>query len=138
MNDRASLMQRLSTWCSTQPVRLCVLFGSQATGRTHPHSDVDVAIWPTDPPTPAQKLQWLVALQRLLDSEVTLVLVSADLDPVLGMEIVRHGRPVYEAEPELWYKKRLDLWHAYTDALPFLRAQREEFLNYIAEVKRGA
>jgi predicted nucleotidyltransferase len=39
----------LKEWCQKQPVRLCVLFGSQATGQTHAHSDVDLAIWPAEP-----------------------------------------------------------------------------------------
>lgn len=132
-----ALIQTLASWCCTQPLHLCVLFGSQAAGRTHPMSDVDLAVWPAEPPTPSQKLAWLVALQNLLDKDVSLVLVSPDLDTVLGMEIVRHGQLVYEAQPELWYSKRLDLWHAYNDAMPFLRAQRQDLLNFAKEVKHG-
>lgn len=41
--DLEGIVQRLKEWCRAQPVRLCVLFGSQATGRTHAGSDVDVA-----------------------------------------------------------------------------------------------
>lgn len=132
------LIHLLTQWCKTHPIRLCVLFGSQATGRTHPKSDVDLAVWLNEMPTPAQKLRWLVTLQDLLDKEVSLVFVSPDLDPVLGMEIVRHGIPVHETEPHLWSTKRLDLWHTYNDALPFIRAQRESLLKYSAEAIHGS
>ncbi len=135
MNE--TLIARLSAWCATRPVRLGVLFGSQATGKTHAGSDVDFAVWPDAPLAPEQKLAWLVELQRAVNNDVSLVIVSPDLDPVLGMEIVRHGIVVFEAEPELWYRKRLDLWHSYTDAQPFLRAQREALKAFAAEVSRG-
>lgn len=132
------MVQTLEEWCRGQPVRLCVLFGSQATGKTHPGSDVDVALWPVEPLTAAMKLDWVVELEDILGREASLVLVSPDLDPVLGFEIVRGGRLVYESEPELWLKQRARLWHAYNDSLPFRRAAREQLRQFAEEVRRGA
>ena len=91
------------------PARLCILFGSQATGRTHSRSDVDPALWPLPSRPSRTKLQWIVELEELLDKDISLVPVSPDTDPVLGMEIVRYSIVVFEAEPELWINKRLDL-----------------------------
>jgi predicted nucleotidyltransferase len=132
------MMDRVRAWCEQRPVRLCVLFGSQVTGRGHPESDIDLAVWPAKTLAPAEKLRWIGELQALLDSEVSLVLVSPELDPVLGMEIVRHGVVVFEAEPEIWFEKRLDLWHTYNDALPFLRAQFAAVGEFAREVRRGS
>jgi predicted nucleotidyltransferase len=42
----SQLIDELAEWCGKRPLRLCVLFGSQATGKAHPRSDVDLAIWP--------------------------------------------------------------------------------------------
>ena len=125
----------VAQWCRAHPVDLCVLFGSQATGKMHAASDVDIALWPGEDVAPRTKLHWLVELQELLDSEVSLVFVSPDLDPVLGMEIVRHGRLLYEATPDLWAKKRLDLWHAYNDSLPFRRAAREQLRKFAQDMR---
>jgi predicted nucleotidyltransferase len=136
-SERDMLMERLREWCGRQPLQLCVLFGSQATGQVHPESDVDLAIWPDEAPAPEQKLRWIGELESLVGSDVSLVLVSPDLDPVLGMEIVRHGVVIYEAVPEEWYERRLDLWHAYNDALPFLRAQWETVGNFARKVLDG-
>lgn len=83
-------------WCGGQPVRLCVLFGSQATGRFRPDSDIDLAIWPVEAPSAQTKLDWLLELEKALNKPVNWVLVSADLDPVLGFEIIRDGSLVYE------------------------------------------
>lgn len=118
-------------------MRLCVLFGSQATGRANAHSDVDLAIWPSESLSTSTKLRWVTELELLLDNDVSLVLVSADLDPVLGMEIVRHGRLIFEKEPELWFHHRLQLWHAYNDSLPFLRAARQRLHEFAEEIRRG-
>ena len=74
----------------------------------------------------------------MLNKDVNLVLVSADLDPVLGMEIYRHGRLIFEREPELWFHHRLQLWHVYNDSLPFLRAARQRLHEFAEEVRYGS
>ena len=102
------IVARVREWCARRPVQLCILFGSQAAGRSHPHSDVDLALWPNEPLAAEVKLRWLGELQSHLDSDVSLVFVSSNIDPVLGMEIVRHGVPIFEASPEAWFEKRLD------------------------------
>lgn len=136
--DLEEIVERLREWCREQPVRLCVLFGSQATGRMHAGSDVDVAVWPAERLLTTTKLDWVVELEDILGRQVSLVLVSPDLDPVLGFEIVRDGRLVFESEPGLWMKQRAQLWHAYNDSLPFRRAAREQLRQFAEEVRGGA
>jgi predicted nucleotidyltransferase len=138
MKDLERTISSIAAWCDKHPVRLCVLFGSQATGHARPTSDIDLAIWPGESLPTATKLRWITELELLLDKEVSLVLVSADLDPVLGMEIVRHGHLIFEREPELWDHHRLQLWHAYNDSLPFLRAARRRLREFAEEVRRGS
>lgn len=136
--DNSIDTEKLRTWCQSHHVRVCVLFGSQATGQADAHSDVDLAIWPSGPPSTQTRLRWLRELEEMLGKAVSLVVVSADLEPVLGMEIVRHGQLIYEREPELWAHQRLQLWHAYNDSLPFRRAARQQLHQFAEEVRRGA
>ena len=136
--DVQQMIDKVAAWCNNQPVRLCVLFGSQATGRHRVDSDVDLAIWPEHTPSAKTKLTWLIELEALLIKPVSLVLVSPDLDPVLGFEIVRDGCLVYEHEPERWFKHRSQLWFAYTDSLPFRQAAREKLSQFAEEVRRGS
>ena len=131
-------IELLTGWCQQHPVRLCVLFGSQAIGQAQVHSDVDLAIWPIKPLSTPTRLRWVSELETMLDKDVSLVLVSADLDPVLGMEICRHGVLIYEREPELWFHHRLQLWHAYNDSLPFIRAARQRLNEFAEEVRHGS
>jgi predicted nucleotidyltransferase len=125
-------------WCQRQPIRLCVLFGSQATGQSRHGSDVDLAVWPAKPATSAQKLAWVTQVEQLLQKEISLVIVSSDLDPVLGFEIVKDGRLLFQQEPELWLKERSRLWHAYNDSLPFRRAAYQKLQQFIKENPYGS
>ena len=75
----------------------------------------------------------------LLKPDVNLVVVTPELDPVLGREISRDGRVLYDAEENVWAWERLRLWQLYNDALPFLRRQKEDLRRYAEEVRqRGA
>ncbi len=124
-------------WCEKRPLRLCVLFGSQATGKAHPNSDVDLAIWLNTPLRPEQKLRWVTDLSLLLDNEVSLIIVSPELDPTLGFEIVKNGRLLFQQEDQLWLKERSRLWHLYNDSLPFRRAAREQLKHFAKGIQHG-
>ncbi len=132
------IKRRVRSWCEERPVRLCVLFGSQATGKTHPQSDVDLAIWPAIGVSPRMRLRWLGELETALDRDVSLVWISPTTDPLLGFEIVRHGVVIFEAEPDMWIKERLRLWHLYNDSLPFRRAELQKLHEFAEEVRRGS
>jgi predicted nucleotidyltransferase len=136
MVKREAIVQLVHRWCQDRPVALCVLFGSQATGKLHQKSDIDLAVWPSEPILPLMKLSWLRELETSLGQPVSLVLVSSDLDPVLGLEISRHGLPLFEAEPGLWSERRAQLWHAYNDSLPFRRAERQRLREYAEGLRR--
>ena len=135
--DLRRITKSMYDWCRGRPVQLCVLFGSQASAITHPRSDVDLALWPVHPVPSLIKLRWLRELETALAQDVSLVLVSPDLDPVLGFEIVRQGRLIFEAEPGLWMARRAQLWHVYNDSLPFRRAARQRLREFAEEVRRA-
>lgn len=134
-SDRVARL--LGDWCGKNGVRLCVLFGSLTTSRAHPGSDADLAVWPRKTIPSALKLRWLRELESLIERDVSLVIVTPDLDPVLGFEIVRDGHLVFEDEPGLWPLQRARLWHAYDDSLPFRRAAREQLRRFAEEARRG-
>lgn len=137
-DDLRGIVKIVDDWCRARPVRLCVLFGSQASGKTHARSDVDLALWPAQPVPPSGRLRWLRELETALGQDVSLVLVSPDLDPVLGFQIVREGHLIFEAEPGLWAARRAQLWHAYNDSLPFRRAARQRLHEFAQEIRGDA
>jgi predicted nucleotidyltransferase len=132
------IIEAVRDWCQERPVRLCVVFGSQASGKIHAHSDVDLALWPVSPVPPLERLRWLSELENALAKDVSLVLVSSDLDPVMGFEIVRQGCLVFEDEPGLWMAQRARMWQFYNDSLPFRRAARQRLREFAEEVRRDS
>lgn len=139
--EPVDLERAITRWCRERGLRLAVLFGSRATGKARPGSDVDLAVWPMPPgavPPPETRLDWLGELAALLDAEVNVVIVTPELDPVLGREIARDARVLYESEENLWAWERLRLVQLFRDAQPFLRRQREALRRYAEEVDRGA
>lgn len=136
-NMRNDIEQVVKEWCNGRAVQLCVLFGSQATGKARVDSDVDLALWVKPSPEPLVKLRWLRELEELLGKEVNLVWVSPDTNPVLGFEIVRDGRVLFEGEPGIWATKRRHLWQAYTDSEPLRRLAREQLRQFAQKVRDG-
>jgi predicted nucleotidyltransferase len=136
MVKHEAIARLVHRWCQDRPVALCVLFGSQVAGDPHPRSDIDLAVWPSEPIVPLTKLSWLRELELSLGEAVSLVLVSSDLDPVLGLEISRHGLAIFEAQSGLWSERRAQLWHAYNDSLPFRRAARQQLREYAEGLRR--
>jgi predicted nucleotidyltransferase len=124
----------LAGWCAGSGVELCVLFGSRAKGGGRSESDYDLAVLPV--PAPLRRLEWQAALEDMLDGDVDLVTLSSATNPVLGWQIAREGRLVYEARPGLWMAQRARLWHLYNDALPFRRALAESMGRYAQEIRR--
>jgi predicted nucleotidyltransferase len=128
---------RLAAWCRERGMRLCVLFGSRATGKATRESDWDLAVWA--PPHPArERLRWLAELADILDGEAQLVVITPDTSPVLGFEISRDGVVVFEDGPGRWARERSRLWHLYEDSLPFRRAARERLREFARSVRDGA
>ncbi len=134
----STALQQLAAWCSNQPVRLCVLFGSRARGSAMATSDYDLAIRLTDQIAPLERLVWQNAIETLLNTDVSLVFLSEQTDPVLGWEIARDGRLIYEAQPEIWANERARLWHLYNDALPFRRGLAESLRRYAEDIRHAS
>ena len=78
-------------------IRAVYLFGSAASERAGPESDIDLAVIPTDPLVREQKLDILEELARQGYCNVDLVFLDND-DLVLAYEGIRHNRLIYAAE----------------------------------------
>jgi len=80
-------------------VRLAVLFGSRAKGTARADSDADVGVLPIDETwTLSGELELARRLSEAVGVEVDLVRLDRD-DPVLGLEIARHGQLLFEVTP---------------------------------------
>lgn len=84
-------------------VQLTYLFGSHATGKTGPLSDVDIAIYVKE--KNKQKifdlqLQILADLQKALQTDhIDLVMLNTTKQPELKYAIIKDGQLIFEREP---------------------------------------
>jgi hypothetical protein len=120
------------------PVRLAYLFGSQATRRTHPSSDIDVAVLLDEALTPderfAERIRLLGDLSRIFGTDhVDLVLLN-EAPPLLAYEVLRHGVLLYCADAQTRIEFQVRTLRAYEDTIPLRRILSEAM---VARLKAG-
>ena len=124
-------LQKLAEVFKRYPqVQAVYVFGSQASGRAGPESDLDLAIIPTDRSVKEKKLDILAGLARLGYCDVDLVFLEED-DLVLAYEAIRQNRLIYAApgfDRGATYSR---IVRKFLDFEPYLRVQREAYKRII-------
>ena len=99
-----SLQERLRQCTASLPeVRLAVLFGSNARGKTGPRSDMDVGVL-LDPDTPESRSRFEVEIRRAVRGRAVHVvfLTEADAPPLLRFKIAKYGVVLHQDQDGLW------------------------------------
>jgi predicted nucleotidyltransferase len=110
-------------------VAAAYLFGSAASGRTHPGSDLDLAVVPQAAAARPDKLELLTELTRAGYDNVDLVILATGGagDVVLAYEAIAPNRMIY-ASPNFdrgaYYSATV---RRYLDLQPYLKRQREAY-----------
>ena len=114
------------------PLRLAVLFGSQATGSARPGSDFDIAILPLDLELSlGDELALATSLSAVTGSEVDLVRLDKD-DPLLHREIALHGICLLEEAPGTFSSYRANAVSRWIDFEETIAPHRARFLRRLA------
>lgn len=109
-------------------IRLVILFGSQASGKTHSHSDTDIAVVADKALTIDDRSQFaaLIAAQfGFAEDDIDLVDFS-DAPPLLQFQITEHGKLLW-GNPDDFLRLRVLAWRRYLDTAK-LRRLRERSL----------
>jgi uncharacterized protein len=118
------------------------VFGSVARGEAHRDSDLDVALLPTRPPTPAEAValyEIAAALERYSPSGRVDLLLLGDQGPVLRHRVLRDGVLVRDADPELRLQFEFRTIAEYLDWLPTHEiAMRSTMAGLESRFRRGA
>lgn len=112
-----------------QGLKLVVLFGSQATGRLHPKSDIDVAILPRDASVLSRATEEIGDVFGQNDVEVADLSVPS---PYLWHAVAQEGVLLYESKKGLfseWKLRAMNLW--YDSA--WLRTKQTRYLKAWAQ-----
>lgn len=116
--------------CKKCNLKLLILFGSEAAGKSGPRSDVDLAVLPEE--QKPDKLKLIFELGTFFDREIDLVVLHVDTDPTLLHEIYAKGKPLYEKYEGLFDEQHLRAWKIYQDTEKF-RLWQAEYLKRKAE-----
>lgn len=132
----ADLASRLATALAARDeVSFAYLFGSQATGRTHARSDVDVAVWIREPYDASERdplLELLAALKAALGREDVDVLILNEA-PVWIAARALQGTLLVERDEGLRVREEARLKSRYHDRLPYYRRRLESEGRNLAE-----
>ena len=113
-------------------VRLIVLFGSQASGRTHPGSDVDVAVWTEHSLSPAQRTRLWIDLSALFQTDIDLTLLNR-AEPLLLNQVATKSRLLYESKRGAWLDFKGYAFRYYQDSQKY----RDDLTRYLWRELRG-
>lgn len=115
-----------------QGVRLVLLFGSYATGRTHASSDVDVAVAYPQRLSLEDRISKAQALSAVINREVDLIDLH-DARGVLLQQILAHRKTLLNRDPEFYGNLISRRVYEESDLMPLyermLQARRERFLS---------
>lgn len=127
--DLAALAEIFSRYGEVTAV---YLFGSVADEKTHPESDLDLAVVPKSPALRQQRLDILTDLVRAGFDNVDLVFLDTK-DITLKFEAVRRNRLIY-ATPDFDHGSYFSkIIRQYFDFEPYLKVQREAYKRRILD-----
>jgi predicted nucleotidyltransferase len=130
------LHKRLALVCASLPLELAVLFGSRASGRVHPRSDVDVGVMPLDAALSLHdELAFAAILSTAASAEVDLVRLDVD-DALLGREVARTGIALYERTPGAFAAYRARAMSVWVDMNETLEPHRAHLLRRLSMAAR--
>ncbi|MEK7727928.1 MAG: nucleotidyltransferase domain-containing protein [candidate division KSB1 bacterium] len=127
----------LQEWCRARGIDLMILFGSRATGKTHPGSDIDLALFARANHLREHHVRLYGEMEDLFREEIDVAILDLDADPVLLMEVYQKGKCLYESEPGLFFEQKIRAYKIFEDTEPLRRfrdqalAQRIKALQHV-------
>ena len=139
---RDGLLSSISTVCTSQPVILAYLFGSQARGKADTESDTDIAVLLKEGYSREERWKLRMTLQHALADSLDVpfekvdVVILQDVPVLLQYNVIRTGVPVFEARPGLQRDFTLQVERSYDDELPLLERETDLALSRILTSRR--
>lgn len=97
--DKTALRAKIQTFAAANPgIAAVYLFGSAATGKMTPASDLDIALMCTGHMDGFEKISMETALSNLLGRDVDLVIFH-QAGVLLQHQILKYGCLIYERDP---------------------------------------
>lgn len=122
-------------------VQLAYLFGSQAAGRTHAESDVDVAVLFAEDLAQSERETEQLALigecMRVWSTDDVDLVVLNDAPPLLAYEVLRGGKMLYAASEDTRIEFQVRTVLRYEDTRPLRRILAQAMRERLEEGRFG-
>jgi len=118
----------LNQWCQKHQIDFCILFGSSVSGKVHQNSDIDLAVFSAKNGLMQKKLQLIGELEDIIGATIDLIILHADMSPLLLHEIMTKGKPLYISNPEIYIEKQIYAIKLYDD-VAFLKRWQDLSLS---------
>ena len=123
--------------CETDAaVELCVLFGSEVSGKHGPNSDVDIAVLPRSPLSAKAKIALYEKLADACSAELDVCWLGPDTDPTLAREALCRGRLIYESRPGLFAESSSLAARRYMDSHWLFRLRKKQLDHKVKELTK--
>jgi uncharacterized protein len=127
------LRAALGEVCPGLPVRLVVLFGSEALGTARPDSDVDIGVWFEDATDYGAVSTIIRAVEPIVgDREVDCVPLGWNR-PSFALNVAESGIPLYERSPISFLDYYLTAHNEHDEAAEARRALRLHVHEWVKE-----
>lgn len=125
---------RISAIAEKYHLSLVVLFGSQATGKTHRQSDVDIAYFAQEPLSLGEESKLVIDLMRAFRTDAVDLVSLQNASPLLRYQIAHSGKVVYERMPGLFASFFIHALRQYEEAKPLFQLRSEYLDKRIAKI----
>ena len=126
--NKPEIRARISAIAEKYRLSLVLLFGSQATGKTHLQSDVDIAYFAQTPLSLATESKLVIDLMRVFHTNAVDLVSLKNAPPLLRYQIARSGKPLYERTPGLFSSFFIHALRQYEEAKPLFQL-RSSYLD---------
>lgn len=121
----------IKTLAEKHGLSLVVLFGSQATGKTHTGSDTDIAFFSTNQKDMRQIAQMQMEFSEALKiKDIELVDIAGKV-PLFLKQVADQGVVLYEKDPSVFDEFQIYAFKRYVEARPLLEMRRRFTENFI-------
>lgn len=119
-----SIEQVITALASHPNIELAIVFGSVASGKARPNSDIDVAVQQATPLTVNDKMRLIADIAANTGRAVDLIDLRTVGEPLLG-QILRHGQLVRGAASDLTILMQRHVY-AMEDFMPYVERTLKE------------
>ncbi len=115
--------QKINKIAKKYGLKLVLLFGSFANGKTHKDSDLDIAIMGGKKIDFEKQIKLANNFSQIFKRDIDLSIINT-ANPLLLFQISKNARIIFGSELD-FYKFRLHAFHRYNDYLPYFKMEED-------------